>query len=131
MTALGASSELLTSLFGNTSYWARLQAVGHSGVDSEFVTVGPVVTRAAPATNLAFDVVEMDRIDISGVNALQQLNQFLASKEIRLVLAGRRTELLQALNAMGMDSNTIEPWLFPTLHQAVRAFRMNPGQPGI
>ena len=77
------------------------------------------------------DAIPMDRIDISGVNALQQLNQFLASKGIRLVLAGRRTELLQGLNAMGMDSNTIEPWLFPTLHQAVRAFRMNPGQPGI
>ena len=75
------------------------------------------------------DAIPMDRIDISGVNALQQLNQSLASEGIRLVIAGRRTEFLRGLNAMGMNSTSIEPWLFPTLHQAVRAFRMNPDPP--
>ncbi|PTU00170.1 SulP family inorganic anion transporter, partial [Pseudomonas sp. HMWF031] len=77
------------------------------------------------------DAIPMDRIDISGVNALQQLNQFLESEGIRLVLAGRRSEFIQGLKAMGMDSPTLEQKLFPTLHQAVRAFRMTPGQPGM
>lgn len=75
------------------------------------------------------DAIPMDGIDISGVNALQQLNQSLASEGIRLVIAGRRTEFLRGLNAMGLNNTSIEPWLFPTLHQAVRAFRMNPDPP--
>ena len=67
----------------------------------------------------------------SGVNALQQLNQVLESEGILLVLAGRRTEFIESLEAMDMDSQTIEHRLFPTLHQAVRAYRSKSDQPGM
>ncbi|EAR18233.1 hypothetical protein WH7805_05556 [Synechococcus sp. WH 7805] len=41
-------------------------------------------------------------------------NHFLASEGIRLVIAGRRTEFLRGLNAMGMNSPIFNPGCSPS-----------------
>ena len=60
---------------------------------------------------------------MTGLDALDELRRELAERGTTLVVAGRRTEFLTWLRRIGLDRAGDDQCVFPTLHQAVRAFR--------
>jgi high affinity sulfate transporter 1 len=79
---------------------------------------------AGPALRwFVVDAVPITSIDVTGVDALDELRRDLAERGTDLVVAGRRTEFLTWLKQIGLDRAEDHQFVFPTLHQAVRAFR--------
>jgi MFS superfamily sulfate permease-like transporter len=71
----------------------------------------------------ALDAIPITSVDVTGLDALQELRRELAERGTTLVVAGRRTEFLTWLRRIGLDRAEDDQFVFPTLHQAVRAFR--------
>ena len=82
------------------------------------------------------DAIPVSDIDVNGLYALRDLNKELEARGTTLMLAGRRTELLTWLRQIGVFRTELENRLFPTLTQALRAYRrgttqeLPPSQPG-
>jgi MFS superfamily sulfate permease-like transporter len=79
------------------------------------------------------DAIPVSDIDVNGLYALRDLNKELEARGTTLMLAGRRTELLTWLRQIGVFRTELDNRLFPTLTQALRAYRretMSPSQPG-
>lgn len=69
------------------------------------------------------DAIPITSVDVTGLDALEELRRELAERGTTLIVAGRRTEFLTWLNQIGLHRPEDDQFVFPTLHQAVRAFR--------
>ena len=69
------------------------------------------------------DAIPISDIDINGLVVLKDLQQKLASRNIQLVWAGRQSELLMCLERMGEPTAAVSDLIYPTLRQAVNAFK--------
>ncbi|MBL6801476.1 MAG: SulP family inorganic anion transporter [Synechococcus sp. BS307-5m-G38] len=69
------------------------------------------------------DAIPISDIDINGLVVLKDLQQKLASRNIQLVWAGRQSELLMCLERMGEPTAAVSDLTYPTLRQAVNAYR--------
>jgi high affinity sulfate transporter 1 len=78
------------------------------------------------------DAIPISQIDITGLYALRDLRESLEARGIVLILAGRKTELLMWLKRAGLYRPEHENWIFPTLRQALKAYRRDthPNEPG-
>lgn len=79
---------------------------------------------AGPAPRwFVVDAIPITSVDVTGLDALDELRRELAERGTTLVVAGRRTEFLAWLRQIGLHRAEDEQFVFPTLHQAVRALR--------
>jgi high affinity sulfate transporter 1 len=69
------------------------------------------------------DAIPMSDIDISGLYALRDLREALEARGTKLILAGRRTEFLDWFREIGVYREGHEEEIFPTLRQALKAYR--------
>lgn len=69
------------------------------------------------------DAIPMSRIDMTGLYALRDLREMLEARGTTLVLAGRKTEFLNWLREAGLYRPELESQIFPTLRQALKAYR--------
>lgn len=69
------------------------------------------------------DAIPVTSIDVTGLDALGELRRELTDRGINFVVAGRRTEFLMWLKQIGLNRPEDDRHVFPTLRQAVRAFR--------
>ncbi len=69
------------------------------------------------------DAIPISYIDVTGLYALRDLQETLEERGITLILAGRRTEFLNWLRETGLYRPEYEERIFPTLRQALRAYR--------
>ena len=67
------------------------------------------------------DAIPISQIDLTGLYALRDLRERLEARGTILVLAGRRTELLDWFRKAGLYRPEHESWIFPTLRQALKA----------
>ena len=66
---------------------------------------------------------------IAGLYALRDLNVELKARGTTLILAGRRTEFLIWLREIGLYRTELDNRPFPTLSQALKAYRLNCRRP--
>lgn len=69
------------------------------------------------------DAIPISDVDINGLAVLKDLQQKLASRNVKLVWAGRQSEFLSCLREMGEPTERVSELTYPTLRQAVHAFR--------
>jgi MFS superfamily sulfate permease-like transporter len=69
------------------------------------------------------DTIPVTSVDVTGLDALDGLRRELLEHSTALVVAGRRTEFLTWLRQIGLHRAEDDGFVYPTLHQAVRAFR--------
>ncbi len=69
------------------------------------------------------DAIPISDIDVNGLYALRDLNLELEARGTTLMLAGRRTEFLIWLREIGVFRTELDNRLFPTLSQALKAYR--------
>jgi MFS superfamily sulfate permease-like transporter len=69
------------------------------------------------------DAIPISHIDVTGVYALRDLRETLEARGVTLILAGRRTEFLNWLKEIGLYRPEHEKHIFPTLRQALKAYR--------
>ena len=69
------------------------------------------------------DTIPISDIDVNSLYALRDLNVELAARGTTLILAGRRTEFLIWLRQIGLYRMELDNRLFPTLTQALKAYR--------
>jgi high affinity sulfate transporter 1 len=69
------------------------------------------------------DAIPISDIDVNGLYALRDLNVELEARGTTLILAGRRTEFLIWLREIGLYRTEWDHRLFPTLTQALKAYR--------
>ena len=69
------------------------------------------------------DAIPISDIDFSGLTALRDLRVELEANGVSLIIAGRRTEFIAWLKRIDLYRDELEDRLFPTLRQAVKAYR--------
>ena len=69
------------------------------------------------------DAIPISHVDVTGLYALRDLQETLEARGANLILAGRQTEVLTGLRETGLYRPEYEERLFPTLRQALRAYR--------
>ena len=69
------------------------------------------------------DAIPISDIDINGLAALKDLQDKLSSRNVQLVWAGRQSEFLMCLERMGESTTSVSDLTYPTLRQAVNAFK--------
>lgn len=69
------------------------------------------------------DAIPISHIDVTGLYAVRDLRETLEARGVRLILAGRKTEFLNELREMDLYRPEQEQRFFPTLRQAVKAWR--------
>ena len=69
------------------------------------------------------DAIPISDMDINGLAVLKDLQRKLSSRNIQLVWAGRQSEMLMCLERMGEPTAAVSDLIFPTLRQAVNAFK--------
>ena len=69
------------------------------------------------------DAIPISDMDINGLEVMKDLHQKLASRNIQLVWAGRQSEMLMCLERMGEPIAAVSDLIYPTLRQAVNAFK--------
>jgi len=69
------------------------------------------------------DAIPISHIDVTGLYALRDLQETLEARGAILILAGRQTEILTGLRETGLYRTEHEKRIFPTLRQALRAYR--------
>jgi len=77
-----------------------------------------VDARGAGVARVVLDLIPITKVDVSGILALQELRDVLASRGILLEGAGRRTEWLRWAEKHGFGDEA--PMIYPTLRRAVR-----------
>jgi hypothetical protein len=66
-------------------------------------------------------------IDATGLFAVDEVVGELAARGVRCVAAGRQTEWQLWIRGRKLDLNVLKATVFPTLRQAVQAFRREIG----
>jgi high affinity sulfate transporter 1 len=69
------------------------------------------------------DAIPISDIDFSGLTALRDLRVELEANGVSLIIAGRRTEFITWLKRIDLYKDEVGDRLFPTLRQAVKAYR--------
>ena len=69
------------------------------------------------------DAIPISDIDINGLAVLKDLQDKLSSRKVQLVWAGRQSEFLNRLQRMGETVTGVSDLTYPTLRQAVNAFK--------
>jgi len=69
------------------------------------------------------DMIPISHIDVTGLYSLRGLREDLEARGVRLILAGRKTEIIQWARESGFFSKALEERTFPTLRQALKAYR--------
>lgn len=69
------------------------------------------------------DMIPVSQIDVTGIYAMLDLRDILAERGVRLVFAGRKTELTERAMKVGIYNDELESLMFPTLRQALKAYR--------
>jgi high affinity sulfate transporter 1 len=69
------------------------------------------------------DAIPISDIDVNGLYALRDLNMEFEARGTKLILAGRRTEFLIWLREIGLYQTELDNRLFPTVTQALKAYR--------
>ena len=69
------------------------------------------------------DTIPIADVDINGLYALRDLKNMLDTRGVTLVLAGRRTEFLTWFKRIGIYRPEHDELIFPTLRQALKAYR--------
>lgn len=69
------------------------------------------------------DALTLTQVDVTGLFELEELARTLSARGAELMLAGRMTEIDEWRKAKGLDENRVVPRHFPTLKQALRAYR--------
>jgi high affinity sulfate transporter 1 len=69
------------------------------------------------------DAIPISDIDFSGLTALRDLRVELEANGVSLIIAGRRTEFITWLKGIDLYRDEVGDRLFPTLRQAVKAYR--------
>jgi high affinity sulfate transporter 1 len=69
------------------------------------------------------DAISISDIDFGGLTALRDLRVALEAKGVSLIIAGRRTEFIAWLKRIDLYRDEVGDLLFPTLRQAVKAYR--------
>ncbi len=69
------------------------------------------------------DAIPISELDINGLYALRDLNEVLKARGASLIIAGRKTEILGWLRKIGHYRAEHENLIFPTLRQALKAYR--------
>ncbi len=97
-------------LFFNAPYFKQqaLSTIANAGPDLKWFVL---------------DVLPLTQVDITGLQALDDLSQTLRASGAELVVAGRKTEIAEWRRAKGLDERPIAARHFPTLRQAVKSYR--------
>ena len=105
--------------FFNAAYFKQraLRAADEAGADPKWFVL---------------DMIPVSGVDVTGLYALRDLREELEARGTRLVLAGRRTEIINWMRETGMRQTGlywegIEERMFPTLRQALKAYRRQAG----
>ena len=69
------------------------------------------------------DMIPVSQFDVTGLYAIRDVRETLATRGVQLVFAGRKTELLQWAREVGLYSEDLEERTFPTMRQALKAYR--------
>ena len=96
--------------FFNADYFqaAALAAANAAGPDLQWFVI---------------DAIPISDVDINGLYALRDLREALEARGTILILAGRRTEFLNWLREIDLYRAEHEDRIFPTLRQALKAYR--------
>jgi high affinity sulfate transporter 1 len=90
-----------------------------------------VVEAAGPGLNwLVIDALPIAEVDVTGGYAFHELHQELARRGIRLVVAGRRSEVLRSLRRRDVSEGQLADVHVATLRQAWRQYRAAFGPDG-
>ncbi|HEY2676362.1 MAG TPA: SulP family inorganic anion transporter, partial [Steroidobacteraceae bacterium] len=73
------------------------------------------------------DMVPVNMIDATGLFAIEEVIAALGARGIRCVAAGRQTEWQLWISRRKLEMNALKTTAFPTLRQAVQAFRRESG----
>jgi MFS superfamily sulfate permease-like transporter len=78
---------------------------------------------AGPALRwFVLDAIPVTSVDVTGLYTLREVRRALQTRGVTLVIAGRKTEYVNWLTAVGLYHPEDAPAFFPTLRQAFRAF---------
>jgi high affinity sulfate transporter 1 len=69
------------------------------------------------------DILPVARLDLTGLDAVQEVRDELHRRGAELVIAGRGGEIVRELDRLGLPQNLLGDRYFPTLRQALRAYR--------
>jgi high affinity sulfate transporter 1 len=69
------------------------------------------------------DAIPISDIDFGGLTALRDLRAALEANGVSLIIAGRRTEFITWLRRIDLYRDDVGGRIFPTLRQAVKAYR--------
>jgi len=69
------------------------------------------------------DAIPISDIDFGGLTALRDLRAALEAHGVSLIIAGRRTEFITWLKRIDLYRDEVGDRIFPTLRQAVKAYR--------
>jgi high affinity sulfate transporter 1 len=86
------------------------------------------VLRAADAAGpelkwFVLDMIPVSQVDVTGFYAIRDLRQALVARGVKLVFAGRKAEIIQWTRQVGLYSEELEARTFPTMRQALKAYR--------
>jgi len=80
--------------------------------------------RAGPELRwVVLDMIPLTQVDVTGLDTLSELKAELRRHGVELVAAGRRTEAVEWLRERGLLDKVEATRHFPTLRQALQAFR--------
>jgi SulP family sulfate permease len=82
-----------------------------------------VAKSTQPVKWVLVDVQAVTEIDVNGVEVVQQLLEDLAAHGVALRFARANRPLRAAVERIGLAANLRQEWLFPSVHDAVEAFR--------
>jgi len=82
------------------------------------------ISAAGPGLKwFVLDALPLTQVDVTGIYALEDLDQTLRARGAELVAAGRLTETNEWRHARGLGERSVGVRHFPTLRRAVRAYR--------
>jgi SulP family sulfate permease len=76
-----------------------------------------------PVEWVLVDVQAVTEIDVSGAEVIQRLAEDLAAKGVALRFARANRPLREVVERIGLGEHLRKEWLFPSVHDAVQAFR--------
>jgi MFS superfamily sulfate permease-like transporter len=80
------------------------------------------VARAGGVRWLVLDMMPITQIDITGIDALVNLDRELERAGITLMFAGRRSETANYLQSQALTAPVVTDRYFPTMRKALRAY---------
>jgi MFS superfamily sulfate permease-like transporter len=95
-----------------------------------------VATAGADLRWFVLDAIPISHIDVTGWHTVTELMEQLQERQIRLVIAGRRTQVRGYAQTAGIAPDMLDGRLFPTIGMAARRYleehppEYEPGPPG-